>query len=123
MVEHERLSGYFEVDQIGLTSYLYAAVAGVAVAGFATLIAPPVAKRPPWIAAAIATFVTALIVASNIPGAWDGIARESIPLAAVAIGAGLAYAMAVTVLTGSASGPRRRAADSHAETGGRTLLP
>jgi hypothetical protein len=113
--------GYFEVDQVGITSYLYAAVAGVAVAGFATLVAPPVARRPPWIGTVIATVVTALTIATNVPGALDGIAPESIPLA-IALGVALAYAVVVMVMTGIAAGrPWRRGADSHAQTGGRTL--
>ena len=119
--------GSFEVDQSGLTAFLYAGVAGVAVAGFATLIAPTGAKRPPWITTVIATVVTALIAVGNVPGALDGIAPDSIPLA-VAIGAALAYALVVTILTGRTVRNDRAATfepgtDSHVQTGGGTLPP
>ena len=92
--------GYFEVDQIGLTSYLYAAVAGVAVAGFATLIAPPVARRPPWIGTVIATSLTALIVAANVPAPWMGSQPRAFPWRSPRRGTRLRGG--VTVLTGIA---------------------
>jgi len=117
--------GSFDVDQSGLTAFLYVAVAGVAVAGFATLIAPTGAKLQPWIGTLIACLLTAFIVAANVPGAMDGIAPVSVPLAA-ALGAAIAYAVTVTVLTGRTVRTDRAAAfkpgsDSHAKTGGGTL--
>ena len=89
--------GITEAELVGPTAGLFAVLTGLAVAGFAALVAPR--RLIGWpLAAVLLGFVgVAIIVGSNVPGVTDGVAAESWPLA-ICVGLSGLYALFVTVL-------------------------
>ncbi len=90
--------GFFEADLIGPMTLLFAAVAGVAVAGFGVQVAPLFAVWSPLLAVGGAALVGLAVVASNIPGLAEGLGADSGPLAAVTLAA-VAYVGAVVMIS------------------------
>jgi hypothetical protein len=74
--------GYFEPSDVGAAAFLYAAVGGVGVAGFAALIAPPGAARPPLAGVLVATAVTALLVGASAMLVVEDVGPEDAALVA-----------------------------------------
>jgi hypothetical protein len=90
--------GLFDPDYVGITAVFFVVVAGVAVAGFGSLIAPRGAVLPPALAVLAGFLLTMLIVFSDVPGLSDGLDPESTFPAAIIGVAGL-YVGAVAVLS------------------------
>lgn len=84
-------------ELLGVTRWLALLVVAATVTGFATVIAPPGAARPPFIALILSAGIALLVVASNVPGAANGIQPESWPLA-VAIGLVGAYVVTLVMV-------------------------
>lgn len=78
--------GYYDWDFVGWTAGLSLLVVLSAVAMFGVLVAPHGAVTPPLLGLGFGAVAVFFIVASNVPGLWDGIELESWPLA---IGIGL----------------------------------
>jgi len=84
--------GITEPELVGLTAGLFAVLIGLAVAGFAALIAPRRLIGWPLAAFALGFVGVAIIVLSNVPGLRDGIAAGSWPLA-ICVGLSGVYAL------------------------------
>lgn len=90
--------GYSDPDFIGATFSLFAAVAGVAVAGFGVQVGPRWAVWVPMLALVGGVALAIPIMASNIPGLADGLGADSGPLAAATVAAAV-YIGAVGILS------------------------
>jgi hypothetical protein len=88
---------YYDWDMVGWTAGLSLMLVTLAVATFATLIAPRDSAQPPVIAQVVAAAVIGLIVLSNVEGITDGIEPGSWPLA-VLVGLSAAYAVAAVLI-------------------------
>jgi hypothetical protein len=88
--------GQMDADLIGWTAGLFAVLIGVAVAAFGVFIAPRDAVRWPLAGVLFGFALTAVIVATNVPGLSDGIDPESWPLA-IWLGLSGLYAAIVTI--------------------------
>lgn len=84
--------GYVEPELVGLTAGLFAVLIGLAVAGFAALIAPRRLIGWPLAAFALGFVGVAIIVLSNVSGLGNGIGAKSWPLA-ICVGLSGLYAV------------------------------
>lgn len=90
--------GEMGADYVGLTAGLFAVLLGLATSAFGVLVAPRGAVGWPLACVLLASSLTVVIVAANVPGLADGIDPESWPLAVWLAISGL-YAAAVTILS------------------------
>lgn len=87
--------GYYDPELIGLTTFNFAALVGLAAATFGVFVAPRGMAGWPLAFVLLGSALVALVLASNLPGLADGLAPESWPLAAW-LGASGLYAAVVT---------------------------
>jgi hypothetical protein len=89
--------GTYDWDIVGWTAGLSFLLIALAVATFASSVAPRGGALPPLLAQVAAAMLVGLIVLSNVGGTTDGIEPESVPLA-VLVGLSAVYAVAVVVI-------------------------
>ena len=89
--------GYYDAEMVCWTAGLSLALVALAVATFATQVAPRSSALPPLLAQVAAATIVALIALSNVGGITNGIEPESWPLA-ILVGLAAAYATGAVVI-------------------------